>query len=438
MKKKLGFKLFMLALVVFTSCSKMSGPAALFKKLSPHDTYGQKLKDAGLDKTAIGSTWLQKADNAVIKPVTITIPYKEAGYFAEDKAEATALRFTATRGEKLHITLVEKPAVGFKIFLDLFSLNAQNEPELTASADTANTHLDYEVKAAGTYLLRLQPELLKSGNYTLTITAGPSLSFPVSTSGRPKIGSFWGDSRDNGGRRHEGIDIFSPKGTPAIAAANGVTRISENKLGGLVVFLRPDDEDYTLYYAHLGKQLVHDGQVVKTGDTVGLIDNTGNAKNTPSHLHFGIYTNNGAIDPLPFVNRETREPHSIDASTDILSSFARTSSNTKLYASPHKSSAILRDLPEHTALRVDAATDDWYKVTLPNGEAGFVNGNAVNKLNPLRAINIKLSQPLLDKPDSVAGGVKTTLATGDKADILAAFDNYYLVSNHGQTGWISF
>ena len=37
-----------------------------------------------------------------------------------------------------------------------------------------------------------------------------------------------------------------------------------------------------------------------------MVGNTGNAKHTPSHLHFGIYTYNGPVDPLPFINSEIK------------------------------------------------------------------------------------------------------------------------------------
>lgn len=118
------------------------------------------------------------------------------------------------------------------------------------------------------------------------------------------IGSFWGDGRDGGKRSHEGIDIFAPKHSPAIAASDGyVTGVREGGIGGKTVWLRPEGKNYTLYYAHLDKQLVREGQFVKKGETVGLVGNTGNAKYTPSHLHFGVYTYSGAIDPLPFVNK---------------------------------------------------------------------------------------------------------------------------------------
>jgi len=136
----------------------------------------------------------------------------------------------------------------------------------------------------------------------LAISLGPSLGFPVSGN-KASIGSLWGDDRDGGKRSHEGIDIFAPKLTPAIAATNGiVTGVKEGGLGGKTVWLKVDHKNTYLYYAHLDKQLVQEGQQVKKGDIVGLVGNTGNAKYTSSHLHFGVYTSDGPVDPLPFVN----------------------------------------------------------------------------------------------------------------------------------------
>ncbi len=88
-----------------------------------------------------------------------------------------------------------------------------------------------------------------------------------------------------------------------MAVADGiVTGVKETAIGGKVVWLKVNDRNITLYYAHLDKQLVQERQAVKKGETLGLIGNTGNAKNTPSHLHFGVYTYVGPIDPFPFVN----------------------------------------------------------------------------------------------------------------------------------------
>ena len=64
----------------------------------------------------------------------------------------------------------------------------------------------------------------------------------------------------------------------------------------------------SIYYAHLDSQAVSIGQTVKKGDIVGFMGNTGNAKTTPSHLHFGIYTGSGAIDPILYILKRDTIP----------------------------------------------------------------------------------------------------------------------------------
>jgi murein DD-endopeptidase MepM/ murein hydrolase activator NlpD len=434
------YKIFsaVLLVLVATSCSKR-GPLALFKKLSPHDAYAQKLRDAGLGNTAMGTTWLRQADATLNNPLNINIPYKETGYFPDEKPGGTALRFDAKRGQKLRISITKKPLTNFNIYLDLFQEQLPQPAKLAASADTLGAVLEFEVKQAGKYILRLQPELLRSGEYTLTITAGPTLGFPVAASGKPHIGSFWGDGRDEGGRKHEGVDIFAPKRTPAIAAANGtVTSVTVNNLGGNVVFLRPDDADYTLYYAHLDAQLVQAGQNVLLGDTVGLVGNTGNARTTPAHLHFGIYTNSGAIDPLAFVDRDAKQPLPVTAPLKNLNATLRsTGKSSKMYNLPSDKALAVETLPANTALSVSAATDGWYKVNLPDGRQGFISSRNVTEADNIRSITLKTDQPLFNMPDSVAAARKRILAAGEKVSLLATYNNYLLVKNDGGTGWIA-
>jgi murein DD-endopeptidase MepM/ murein hydrolase activator NlpD len=428
--------LFITISATFAACSKSDGPLAVFKKLSPHDAYAQRLKDAGLDRSAMGSAWLLSAGQVMSKTLNITIPYKETGYFADDKVSSTALRFSAKRGQKLRVSISKKPANNFDIYADLFLENG-TQHKLVAFSDTTGTLIEHEVKQTGSYILRLQPELLRSGEYTLTITAGPSLGFPVSETGKPHIGSFWGDGRDEGGRKHEGIDIFAPKRTPAIAAANGmVTGVTVNKLGGNVVFMRPTDADYTLYYAHLDQQLVQPGQNVLIGDTLGLIGNTGNARTTPPHLHFGIYTHYRAIDPLVFVDRASKSPLPVTAPLKNLNATVRTTNKTRLYNQPFANATVLQNLDLHTALSVSAATDGWYKVTLPDGQNGFVNSKNVSAADALRSITIKTDQPLFNAPDSISAPRKKVIRTGEKVNLLAKYQSYLLVDNDGVTGWI--
>lgn len=127
------------------------------------------------------------------------------------------------------------------------------------------------------------------------------LIFPV-TGNKSNIGSYWGDERDGGRRKHEGIDIFAARETPVVAISDGVIEfVGNDDIGGKTITLQPDEYEWEAYYAHLDKQYVSNGQRVKKGQLIGTVGNTGNARTTPAHLHFGIYTYDGAIDPLPYV-----------------------------------------------------------------------------------------------------------------------------------------
>jgi len=118
-----------------------------------------------------------------------------------------------------------------------------------------------------------------------------TLDVPVRGVARPALRSSFGEPR-SGHRTHAGIDIFARRGTPVVAAAEGVVvRIgTTDRLGGNTVWVA--GKPSTLYYyAHLDR-FAHGlrvGDHVERGDLIGYVGNTGNARTTPPHLHFGIY-----------------------------------------------------------------------------------------------------------------------------------------------------
>ncbi len=173
------------------------------------------------------------------------------------------------------------------------------------------------------------------------------------------------------------------------------------------------------------------------GDTLGLVGNTGNAAGGPTHLHFGIYTDNGAVDPFPFVNIRSKEPKAITAPAELLNTTARTVKECNLHASPDKKTSVIAILPLHTIIAVNAATGDWYKVTLPDGQTGFLAGNMVAKPSNLHLLTLKTAQPMFDAPDSTFAAHKTFLSKGKKVSVLGMYKNYSLVDNKGETGWIN-
>lgn len=151
-----------------------------------------------------------------------------------------------------------------------------------------------EVKSKGKKK-RIKPQLA-------TVKAKPlfKLLNPVMGATKRSIISFFGDPRD-GGRRHQGIDIVAPKGTLVIAPCEGeITEVGYNSLGGKVIRMRSPKHKCNYYFAHLDSQMVSKGMIIKPGDTLGTVGNTGNARNTRSHLHFGIYKGDGRT-PVDFI-----------------------------------------------------------------------------------------------------------------------------------------
>ena len=426
-----------LSLVLLIAC-KTSGPG-IFKK-TPHEQYADGLINAGLQSTALGESWFRISEQSLAFPLTITVPYKETGYFPADRAVAASLRFNAVRGQKVSIALEKKPTTNFAVYIDLWKVSEGTKLKHIASADTTTNSIQHEISESAYYILRLQPELLSSGEYSLTITAGPALAYPIIAPGKDHIRSLWGTDRDGGARKHEGIDIFAARRTPVVAAAHGrVTRVDETSIGGKVIWVRVKDRNYTLYYAHLDSQLVNDGQTVKSGDTLGLVGNTGNARTTPPHLHFGIYTSNGPIDPLAFVKPVEEEPDNISGSTKLLGKLARVTNTTSgIYNELRNTTTQAVRVSANTPVVVEAATSRWYKVSLPNGQSGFIRHTGLSEIEkPVRAFLLNMTVPLLEKPDRLSAK-KTSIPTGETVDILGNFEDYYLVRTHENiTGWIT-
>jgi len=105
---------------------------------------------------------------------------------------------------------------------------------------------------------------------------------------------------DSESRRHMGIDISSPIGTPIKASCAGKVIYSGNTIKGYgnLIILRHSDEFVTIY-AHNQMNLVEEGQWVERGQIIGRVGQTGRV--TGPHLHFEIRKNNKAVDPILYL-----------------------------------------------------------------------------------------------------------------------------------------
>jgi len=117
------------------------------------------------------------------------------------------------------------------------------------------------------------------------------------------------------GHLHHAIDILAPRGTPVLAAVDGVVRkLFVSRAGGITLYEYDMAAERSYYYAHLDGYApnIREGLVVHRGDVLGYVGTTGNAPATTPHLHFAIeilpptkeWWKGEAIDPYPILTEK--------------------------------------------------------------------------------------------------------------------------------------
>jgi len=99
--------------------------------------------------------------------------------------------------------------------------------------------------------------------------------------------SFWFEPWGTSGV-HKGIDIFAKLGTGVVSATDGIVIYAGeiSKGGKVVVVLGPKWRVH--YFAHLNTINVSMYNLVGSGEMIGSVGDSGNAKGKPSHLHYSI------------------------------------------------------------------------------------------------------------------------------------------------------
>jgi murein DD-endopeptidase MepM/ murein hydrolase activator NlpD len=365
-------------LMLGTGCSEqLEEMRERYRPVSLRDAYIHGLEQSGIDKSVIGQRWLSEGEAVLQLPVTPTLPYVEEGRLVATDVMALGYRIELTRGQQ--IIVEARSSDGFSVFADLYEpMEGQGLPDRRLASADSTGRLTWDARRTKSYLLRVQPEILAEGSYQLSIRTDASLIFPVAGHSTASVQSVFGVERDGGRRSHHGIDIFARRGTPVVAVRNGrVTRVQTTGLGGKQVWLR-DDMGHNFYYAHLDSQLVQEGLLVQPGDTLGLVGNTGNARTTPPHLHFGIYQR-GPHDPWPFVFRPTLRPSRLMVDQDQFGSWRVTSSiEIGLREVPSRRAPAIVDLQESTRLHVIGGSASWYHVRLEDGRSGYLPASEFN------------------------------------------------------------
>ncbi len=106
-------------------------------------------------------------------------------------------------------------------------------------------------------------------------------------------------------RRHNGVDLAAPTGTPVYATADGIVgRADWFSSYGLYISIDHGAELETRY-AHLSRLAVAAGDRVEKGELIGYVGSTG--RSTGPHLHYEVRVDGVAVNPIPYmVETETQ------------------------------------------------------------------------------------------------------------------------------------
>ena len=201
---------------------------------------------------------------------------------------------TIAKLDKGEFDFTQKPAIGGPETDDLGASYAQ--PDFVHSMDQLLTKVDDRAQ---------QLEILE------TLLANRKIQDDIFLAGRP-IKKGWMSSRFGhrtdpfSGRvaMHEGVDFAGKEGSAVISVAAGVVTWADKRYGyGQMVEVN-HGSGYVTRYAHNKEHLVKVGDIVKKGQEIALMGNTG--RSTGPHVHFEVYKHGRPVDPAAYIHRTHR------------------------------------------------------------------------------------------------------------------------------------
>ena len=372
MKRVLRLLLFLVILVgIFFSCRQYQTQILdFFDPPTARERYVRKFKN---DTLRI-QRWQREFQKAVNDSFTIPTPYAEGVNVTPNEFKAFTYDFSVTEGSLTKI-LLQPLDTSQQLFYQLVRIHTDKVVEEGIASGKPTT---VQSDQPGPYKLIVQPSVETAEPFAVRFLKLPHYAFPVSGKGNAAVQSFWGASRDGGRRKHEGIDIFAKSGTPVVASVDGyVMRTGNRGLGGKQVWLKESLLGSSLYYAHLDRIAVAKGTKVRVGDTLGFVGNTGNAKHTPPHLHFGIYKRYRAVDPLPFV--KTYPSPSIDT-TYQFREYYRLTRTANIRKGPGTQHEKIERLSPKQPIEVIGKSNQWYRIVVSDTLRGFVHQSLIRPI----------------------------------------------------------
>jgi peptidoglycan LD-endopeptidase LytH len=282
-------------------------------------------RGAGSAEGGVGGLPAAAVVDGVRSAFPVSPPYRERGRFGPAEGRVFGYVVALMAGDTLRVTVTQAEAEADRTAFRLNAFRAGDAPSARpvhlAGSDDEGI-LTLAVDFSGDVVVLLHGGA-GGATFTTNIERTGALVFPVAGRGAGDLVGHFLDLRDGGRRLHHGVDIAAPAGNPVRAVADGtIERVETTPLGGLTIRLVEDRTGHVHYYAHLAAAFVAPGQRVVAGQTIGGVGNTGNARDTPPHLHYGVFHGNDILDPMK-VLRPGVLPFAADVPAELLGSRAR-------------------------------------------------------------------------------------------------------------------
>ena len=102
-------------------------------------------------------------------------------------------------------------------------------------------------------------------------------------------------------KKHFGVDVLAPKNTPVKATLDGYVIASDWTLETGNTIAVQHGNELVSFYKHNSSLLKEEGDVVKAGEAIAIIGNTGTMSDGP-HLHFELWKSGQPVNPEMYVN----------------------------------------------------------------------------------------------------------------------------------------
>ncbi|WP_405382747.1 peptidoglycan DD-metalloendopeptidase family protein [Maribacter sp. LLG6340-A2] len=364
----------LLLFLAITGCKQVGKLTDVFTKPTAREIYARNFEDNDRQFTL----WSKAFEQAKKDSLLIQLPYVEVAKSFSQRNTVYSYNVNLKEGVELEISVVNNDHAN-QFFIDVLHIATDSNYVQMAHNKINEHNVRLSIDNTGTYKVLVQPAINAQINFELRITSAPRFRFPVVGKANDAIQSFWGAARDAGARSHQGIDIFAERGTPVVAATDGrITSTGNRGLGGKQVWLRTGMFGKSLYYAHLDSIIAKVGDRVISGDTLGLVGNTGNARTTDPHLHFGIYASGkGAIDPLPFVWKTNVPEQQNDM--QVVPRIAVSAVRANLRNSPTTNSLVIGEALKNDTLHVLGRTKMWSHVLTRKGKKAFIHSSLITQ-----------------------------------------------------------